>query len=422
MSAESVGNLEGPGRLQNLFEAFARLDAGQPKDDVRIVQYGDSHTASDLGVAVFRHALQARFGDGGRGFVPLGKPWKFFWEDGIRGTMSADFAPSRVVFHKNGAFTGLDGSYGLLGIGIAASKAGADASTEVSASASHVELAYLRQPHGGSFEVLIDGTRVGKVDTSAPQPGSGFAAFDTTDAPHKFEARTVGDGDVRIFGMALDRAQAGVVVDALGINGAQILTPLRWNEEHFAEQLRHRSPDLVILAYGTNEALEVGLKDPDYERKVVDMLGRIARAVPTASCLLLGPPDLARHAKGSTDWQTWPRVLEISAMQRRIAQAGGCGFYDQIAAMGGPGKHRFLGDGARPASGPRPRPLDAHRLRPARQRFRVGPHPRLRPVARGARAPAEPPPGRAAGTIAHETLDCATYGLDAGSRRSSFSM
>lgn len=336
-SSASIGFLDGPGRLQHLFEAFARLDDGHTHDDVHILQYGDSHTAADVGVATFRHALQARFGDGGRGFVPLGKPWKSFSEDGVHGGMSSEFAPAKVVFHKGGTFTGIDGSYGLLGIGIAASKAGADAWTEVTASASHVEIGYLRQPHGGSFDFSIDGARVGKVDTNAATSASAFTSFDTTDGPHKLEVKTLDDGDVRIFGVALNRAQAGVVVDTLGINGAQIFTTLRWNEEQFAEQLRHRSPDLVILAYGTNEALEPGLKDADYEGKLVSLLGRIARAVPAASCLLLGPPDLARHTKGQNDWKTWPRVLEISAIQRRVAQAAGCAFYDQIAAMGGPG-------------------------------------------------------------------------------------
>src|SRR5258708_25050417 len=110
--------------------------------------------------------------------------------------------------------------------------------------------------------------------------------------------------------MTLDRAKAGVLVDALGINGAQVFTPLHWSEEHFAQQLRRRAPDLVVLAYGTNEALESNLEMTDYERALVDLLGRIARAVPSASCLLLGPPDLARASKAEPDdWTTSSRLL-----------------------------------------------------------------------------------------------------------------
>lgn len=337
LSTAPVGHLQGPNRLTHLFESLAKLDDGHAHDDVHILQYGDSHTASDLGVAVFRRALQARFGDGGRGFVSVGKPWKSYVQDGVRGGMTKEFEATKVKFHKDKTFTGIDGCYGLLGIGIAASKAGGRAWTDIAARSSHIELDYGKDPRGGSFDVFIDGARAGRVATQAPLAGTGWFAFDVADAPHQVELRTVGDGDVRVFGMTLDRPEAGVVVDALGINGAQIFTPLRWNEAHFAEQLRHASPDFVVVAYGTNEALEPGLTDTEYARKLVDFLGRIARAAPTSSCLLLGPPDLARHTKGQDDWHSLPRVAEIVAVQRKVAEAAGCGFYDQQEAMGGVG-------------------------------------------------------------------------------------
>ena len=46
---------------------------------------------------------------------------------------------------------------------------------------------------------------------------------------------------------------------------------------------------------------------------------------------------LARHTKGQDDWKTLPRILEIVAAQKRVADAAGCAFYDQMEAMGGPG-------------------------------------------------------------------------------------
>jgi lysophospholipase L1-like esterase len=336
MAAPPVGHLERRDALGHLFEALARLDDGRADDDVRIVQYGDSHTASDLGTSAFRRALQARFGDGGRGFVSIGKPWKTYVQDGVRGGMTDGFEPVRVK-SRDGTFYGLDGCYGLLGVGVGASKAGERAWTEISAHASRLELAYWRDPGGGSFDVFVDGTSMRRVATRAEQPQSGFSAIELADAPHQIELRTVGDGEVRVFGMALDRAQVGVVVDALGINGAEVFTPLRWNESHFAEQLRHRSPDLVVLAYGTNESLEAKLSDAEYERTVVDLLGRIARAAPSASCLLLGPPDRATRVSGGEGWTSAPRIVDIVHLQRRLAQAAGCAFYDELEAMGGPG-------------------------------------------------------------------------------------
>jgi lysophospholipase L1-like esterase len=352
MGSAPIGHLESPDKLQHLFEALARLDDGHAHDDVRILQYGDSHTASDLGVAVMRRALQARFGDGGRGFVSIGKPWKTYGQDGVRAGMK-DFEPVKTKY-KGGKFAFGDGCFGLLGIGVGASKAGARAWTDLTARASHVEIDWWQQPGGGSFDVFIDGSRAGHVATRSPSAATataGYTSFDVPEASHRVELRAAGDGDVRVFGMNVDRLEAGVVVDALGINGAQVFTPLRWNEEHFAEQLRHAAPDMVMLAYGTNEALEPGLADAEYERKVVDLLGRIARAMPAASCLLLGPPDLARHTKGKDDWKTWPRVLEIVAAQRRVAQAAGCGFFDQMGAMGGEGSIAAWAAEAEPRGG-----------------------------------------------------------------------
>jgi hypothetical protein len=341
LAAPPVGHLERRDHLGHLFEALARLDDGRADDDVRIVQYGDSHTASDLGTSAFRRALQVRFGDGGRGFVSIGKPWKTYVQDGVRGGMTDGFDPVRVK-SRDGAFYGLDGCYGLLGVGIGAAKAGERAWTEVAAHATRLELDYWRDPGGGSFDVFVDGAPARRVATRAEQPQSGFCAFDLADAPHQIELRTVGDGDVRVFGMALDRAQVGVVVDALGINGAEVFTPLRWSEPHFAEQLRHRAPDLVVLAYGTNESLEAKLSDAEYERAAY----RRRRAIAAA-----------RGAGGRV------RVL-------RPARSDGWS-----------GEHRCLGSGGDAARIARSRAPDAQRLCAARDVVRRRFAARLRRLA-----------------------------------------
>ena len=61
--------------------------------------------------------------------------------------------------------------------------------------------------------------------------------------------------------------------------------------------------------------------------------------MPSASCLLLGPPDLARSGPPPErrGWWPWQPVLDVAAVQERVARAAGCAYYDQIGAMGGPG-------------------------------------------------------------------------------------
>jgi lysophospholipase L1-like esterase len=347
LPSSAVGALDRPAALRHLFEALARIDGGQSHEDVTLVQFGDSHTAADFETGPLRRALQARFGDGGRGFVALGTPYKKYVQEGLRCGLTSEWAQDRGKLAR-GTFTG-DGMYGLCGVSLKTTRPGARAWADYTARASKIELAYLEQPRGGSLDVFIDGSRVGRVSTKARATASGFHAFDVSEGPHRVEVATVGDGEVRLFGAILDRAQVGLTFDALGINGARISNALTWNEQHMAEQLRHRAPDLVILAYGTNEAGD-DTSTEAYERQLVDMLGRVARAAPTASCMLLGPPDRAIKTREGT-WVTLPKLIDVIATQRRVAQAAGCAYYDQLEAMGGPGAIAAWAEEAVPRAG-----------------------------------------------------------------------
>ena len=338
-----VGALERPSSLKRFFETLAKLEAGTLEDDVRALHFGDSHTAADVETGAIRRALQARFGDGGRGYVPIGRPWKRYYMEGVRVGMSNEFEPQKAKLDKGTQRLVGDGMYGLSGVGVITHQAGARAWTDITAKTSRAEIDYLEQPSGGSFDVFVDGVRVVRISTKGERTTSAFRAFDVLEtAPHQLEVRAVGDGEVRVFGAILDRAQKGVVYDTLGIGGYQIGHILHWNEQHWAEQLRHRAPALVVLAYGTNESAQTDMSQTTYERLLVNALGRIARAVPTASCLLLGPPDRAIPSPDSKDkenkvWVTAPKLLEIIQTQKRVAEAAGCAFYDQFTAMGGEG-------------------------------------------------------------------------------------
>ena len=323
----SVGALERPSALRHFFEGLARIEAGEALEDVRITQFGDSHTEADYETATVRRALQERFRNGGRGFVAIGKPWPKWSQEGVLAGMSAGWSP---------AMGGL-GTVGLGGAAIVTRQGGAAAWAHILTPTSRAELDYLEQPTGGGFDVLVDGVRVVRIATRSERTQPAFRAFDVpeTPTPHQIEVRTVGDGEVRLFGMALDRvAEHGVVVDAFGINGARITTLLSWNEQHWGEQLKHRSPTLVVLAYGTNDA-DTTVPMETFERELGEALGRLSRAVPEASCLVLGPPD--RASKSGAVWKTTPRILEVIASERRAAEAARCAFYDRQGAMGGEG-------------------------------------------------------------------------------------
>jgi hypothetical protein len=334
-------SLERPEALRSFFEALARLEEGGANEDVTVLQFGASHTAADVQTGVVRRMLQERFGDGGRGFVSLGRPWakknpeaSVYLQEGVRGGMMRPWAGERGSF-AHGRFVG-DGLYGLLGFAIQVpAKSRARAFSEISATTSSFELHYLEQPHGGTFDVLVDGVAVGRVKTAAKTKSSGARTFEVEDGrPHTIEVRPRGDGTVRIFGLRLDREESGVVLDALGINGARATVLLQWDEAHFAEQLARRAPGLVVLAYGVNESNDE-TPMPRYEEQLRRVLSRIAGAAPQSACLLLGPPD--RAVDTPEGWVTSERLVEIIEAQRRVAAERSCAFYSQFDAMGGRG-------------------------------------------------------------------------------------
>jgi lysophospholipase L1-like esterase len=327
-----VQPIEDAKNLKHFFEALAKIDDGSASSDVRIIQLGDSHTAADIGTNAARHAFQTRFGDGGRGFVALGRPWKTYGQEGVSHEKASREWQAERGKPMNGRFVG-DGMYGLAGWSLVTTKKGM-LSSDLDAPSSGVEVAYLDSPTGGSFDLLVDGAKLGHVSTRDPSVKSGFSSFTFPDGPHHVELQTFGDGPVRIFGAAYDRVLNGVTLDALGINGERAINLLDWNDTHFAEQLRHRDPQLVVLAYGTNEAGD-STSASEYEQTLVELMGRIARAVPSASCVMIGPQD--RSMKSADGWVTMPKVLEVIETQKRVAQAAGCAYFDQFQAMGGAG-------------------------------------------------------------------------------------
>jgi lysophospholipase L1-like esterase len=219
-----------------------------------------------------------------------------------------------------------------------------------------VDVFFWAHPDGGSVQLIVDDVRKALIPTGAKEPAPGYFALKLDDGPHSVELRPAGDGPVTLFGLALERDTPGVVVDALGINGARAAAQLRWNEKIHASNLARRRPDLVVLAYGTNaltddeEPLEV------YEANLTQVVKRIRDATPQASCLFVGPSDWPekvtelvrikrRKSKGRRRRQRYVRRLRgfrphlrqapLIAVQKRVAHKHGCGYWDWQAAMGG---------------------------------------------------------------------------------------
>jgi lysophospholipase L1-like esterase len=190
-------------------------------------------------------------------------------------------------------------------------------------------------PGGGAFEAVLDDGAAVRIEARATRAEAGYATLPTR-AARSLQIRTVGKGKVRLFGAVIERSQPGVVVDELGIGGSGAHRQLDWNEDLWAEHLEKRSPDLYVLAYGGLEAMRKDHDPERWDKQLRQILSRFDRAAPDASCLIMSPQDLAVRSDG--DERERPDALDtVIAIQRRVAQAHGCAFFDTMAFMGGPG-------------------------------------------------------------------------------------
>ncbi len=87
------------------------------------------------------------------------------------------------------------------------------------------------------------------------------------------------------------------------MNGANItLLSHAFNGNHWTAQLHHYKPDLVVLAYGTNESGFPKFVDTTWGPELKAAVNRVRAALPNASILLMSPMDRGeRNHAGEID-------------------------------------------------------------------------------------------------------------------------
>jgi lysophospholipase L1-like esterase len=321
--------------LPTFYAALNALEHGRIERHVRVLWFGDSHTAADFWSDAVREPLQARFGHGGPGLVLVGLKYRHGLAQLSRSGKWRMIPRSPAATWPQG-----DGVLGLAGVGAVPVSEDAVATLQLSSKAAWADKglrwSVLYRPtkqtsafrvHTGD-ELLAVGPGLGRARQS------GLFAVELANV-HVRELELDGFVDEpELFGVIVESQAPGLVMDTLGINGARAATPLAWNAEAWIEEVKEREPDLVVLAYGTNE---VGDPAPvsDYRAHYLALLERLRRAAPHAECLLIGPTDRVRK-----DWSDDPRVPGIDAAQRAVAEEAGCAFFSAFDAMGGVGSLR----------------------------------------------------------------------------------
>jgi lysophospholipase L1-like esterase len=331
-----------PQPLEGSPEALARVAGVMERigrgERVRVSVFGASHTQGDFWTGHLRRLLQRRAGDAGHGFVMpaaivpgyRAQDVNLCRSDGWR----ADYV-GRPGGHG-------DAFYGLMGASVSSAdptQFGWIETTHDNPEGRRVasyDLFTLGQPAGGGLVVRIDDAAPITVSTRADAPSLLRHRFEVADGEHRLELRPAGDGEVRVFGLSAERPGPGVIVDAMGVRGRSIRSWLYWDRAMADQGLATLDPDLVVLAYGTNEAADVDYTMDAYRADLRRALGMLRAAAPDVACVLVGPTDTARRLRDGS-YAAWPRTAEVAQVQREEAPAFGCASWDWQQATGGPG-------------------------------------------------------------------------------------
>lgn len=296
--------------LAHFREALDDLARGYRRRHVRVALFGDSHTQGGAFTTGLRDAFAVHYPRGGPGFFHLGS------REHPQGRLHARYSGAFTVEPRDPAspWPREDALFGLAGLRVRA-KAGAEATLRVEA------------PVAVLWDVCFRGTggavvRTGDRDFPA-SPATTHAVVRSTGA---LSVRVTA-GEVTFCGAAVENdpeIAPGIVVDSMGINGARYATFTTWDEADFVSELRRRAPDLVIFAYGTNEASDEPPRVDAYREDATRAITRVRRAVPDASCILVGPTD--RRGRE-------PATKAITAALDRVAMSAGCAFWNTYEKM-----------------------------------------------------------------------------------------
>ena len=322
--------LEGAASLEAYFSALrGSLEPGEARRPVRVAWFGDSHTAAGFWPGRLRALLQERLGDAGPGVVLPARPWRGY----PRPDLELEFGrrwPAESLRSPE--------SSGRVGLAGAALEIPAEERLVLRGSFARVRL-HLLGPEG--LEPIL----AGPEEAPAPLPlkevlhrplaeGTALRILETT-GPGPFSTLGIGLPEgLRLLGADLGSGRSGAIVDELGLNGAELLDLERWDPVLRAALLRDLRPDLLVLAFGTNDLGRRDLDGAAYQARAARML-RTLKEESGAPVLLVGPLDRMGRRRRGQNLKLGAKTI-IAAMRGACTEAG-CAFWDARAAMGGEG-------------------------------------------------------------------------------------
>jgi lysophospholipase L1-like esterase len=352
-------------------KADARRKGGGPGRGITILQIGDSHTSADFFTGDLRKVLQARYGDGGPGYVTAGHP-----HIGVR-SATLNITSSSGWTYKALQRSDNISEFWLSGFNSVAVVEGQTMTFSANRPVTFdmIEIEVVRQPGGGAIDIRLDGSVESQFDLDAAEidpvvirllPKRG-----ATDRVKQISITTTRAGTVNLASVAIYNRGSGVTYNSVGYPGATVGIINKFDERLFASELRRIDPQIVVLSFGSNEGFNENLDLERYSGNYARAVQKIRATLPSASIVVVAPPDgselpanckdkamrgQCRHAAASRSigptgappadgmpeaseqpvdcaWRTPPKLDRVRDIQRDIAQREGLVYWDWASIM-----------------------------------------------------------------------------------------
>ncbi len=319
--------IERPELLAPFFDQVLAHLRGELKRPVRIGFYGDSNLTLDFLSGELRRVLQKIYGDGGHGYVAVGRPWRWYQHIDVSHDAFGNwrlYCPTTLREPKH--------VYGSAGIAAATRSPGAYAryatapeGSPVGTQMSRFGVYYLGREKPSEFAIVADGKEIERVTAEGPSEVR-LAEVSLPDGPHRVDVVAKSTRELKLFGVVMER-ERGIVVDSLGIGGVGYYALAELEPKTAEQMLRSRSYDLVIFLLGTNL-----FRAGDNPKALKQILEVHRRANPRVAVLVMSPPDQVANAGAS---QSRPAIVKVSRALAAAAAEEQVAFWDFREAMGG---------------------------------------------------------------------------------------
>ena len=326
--AESPARIHFPGDDVTLLDPFFRSLESARTSPVRILHYGDSQIEEDRISSTLRNGLQQRFGGGGPGLMPFGRP---YYTLGFAQTSTATLGRA-LVFGEGTRRSG--GKYGVMG-----QLARIDTAVFTTASAvkgnkgpgRYFNRLTLLAGNVSSLNVKCGGSqyRLGPVKSES---GVGRIVIPLKDSTSSVRFNTWGSAD--IYGYMLDDS-LGVSLDNIPMRGCSGTVFTRMSSAQLRDFVQSEDVRMIILQFGGNAMpyRKSAKAISEYKESLEKQIRYLRGIAPDAVVLFVGPSDMSTSVRGKM--QTYPHLPMMVDSLKAAALECGAAYWDMYSAMGG---------------------------------------------------------------------------------------